>query len=42
MSKKDDLNKIENFIRQENEKMLMTLEEGGRLEKCIMDMYKRM
>jgi len=28
-------------MQQENEKVLVNLSEGGRLEKIIMDMYKR-
>jgi hypothetical protein len=29
------------FMKQENGKVLGSLEEGGRLEKIILDMYKR-
>ncbi len=28
-------------MKQENGKVLFSLEEGGRLEKVILDMYKR-
>lgn len=35
------MKKIKDLIDQENEKVLMDLEEGGRLERMIIDMYKR-
>jgi predicted secreted Zn-dependent protease len=40
-AKMDELRKIEQAIRQDNEKALMSLEEGGRLEQLILQMYKR-
>jgi hypothetical protein len=40
-AKKQELKVIENALKQENEKVLMSLEEGGRLEQIIMQMYKR-
>jgi hypothetical protein len=39
-TKKSDLKRIENFLREDNEKALMILEEGGQLERIIMQMYK--
>ena len=39
--KKKELGIIEDFIKQENEKVLMSMEEGGRLEQIIMELYKR-
>ncbi len=41
MSKKEELKKIESAMREHNEKVLMQLQQGGRLEKIIMEMYKR-
>lgn len=40
-NKKRELEKIQDFMRQENGKVLVSLEEGGRLERVILDMYKR-
>ena len=40
-AKKKELKQIENVLRSDNEKVLMNLEEGGRLEDIIMKMYKR-
>ena len=40
-AKKKELKQIENVLRSDNEKVLMSLEEGGRLEDIIMKMYKR-
>lgn len=41
VQKKQELASIENFIKQENNKVLMAMEDGERLERVILDMYKR-
>ena len=41
-NKKQELKRIKDFIDQENNKVLMNLEEGGPLERMIIDMYKRL
>lgn len=40
--KKMDLKNLENLIKQENERILMELEAGGRMEKLILDVYGKL
>ncbi len=42
MEKKKELTKIESILREDNERVLMGLEEGGHLEQVIRQMYKHL
>jgi hypothetical protein len=37
--KKMDLGNLQNLIKQENERILMELEDGGRMERLILEAY---
>jgi hypothetical protein len=37
--KKMDLKNLKNLIRQENDRILMELEAGGRMERLILEAY---
>jgi len=41
-AKKQELKRIENVLCSDNERVLMGLEEGGRLEQIILKMYKKL
>lgn len=40
-NKTKELKNIRSYIEQENHKLLMQFEEGGSLERTIMNMYKK-
>jgi hypothetical protein len=41
-AKRRELQKIENVLQSDNQRVLMNLEEGGRLEQLILKMYKKL